>query len=85
MVLTDKARAELLGAIVDFLQSQKLTGAAAALVAEAAVSSESVAGAAGLLEKKWTSVLRLQKKVRKRKKKKKKRKKKKKKKKEKVC
>jgi platelet-activating factor acetylhydrolase IB subunit alpha len=63
MVLTDKAKAELLCSVVDFLQSNGLGKAAAALVEEGKVDIAGVKAAAGLLEKKWTSVLRLQKKV----------------------
>lgn len=63
MVLTDKAKAELLSSMVDFLQSNGLPKAAAALLEEAKVDAAAVKAASGLLEKKWTSVLRLQKKV----------------------
>ncbi len=48
---------------MDFLQSNGLPKSAAALVEEGAVDAAAVKTAAGLLEKKWTSVLRLQKKV----------------------
>jgi platelet-activating factor acetylhydrolase IB subunit alpha len=58
-----KAKAELLSSIVDFLQSSGLPKSAAMLLEEGAVDAAAVKGAAGLLEKKWTSVLRLQKKV----------------------
>ncbi len=43
--------------------SNGLPKAAAALMEEAAVDAAAAKSAAGLLEKKWTSVLRLQKKV----------------------
>ncbi len=63
MVLTDKAKSELLCSIVDFLQSVGLAKSAAAVQEEAKCDVGAVKSASGLLEKKWTSVLRLQKKV----------------------
>lgn len=63
MVLTDKAKAELLAAVVEFLASNGLPKSAALLSDEAGVDAAAVKAATGLLEKKWTSVLRLQKKV----------------------
>ena len=71
MVLTDKQRHELHVAILDYLSSESHGGgfatAAEAFMRESGLSegvSEGVSGkASGLLEKKWTSVIRLQKKV----------------------
>ena len=48
---------------MDFLQSNGLPKSAAVLLEEGAVDAAAAKAAAGLLEKKWTSVLRLQKKV----------------------
>lgn len=51
------------GAIAEYLKSEGFDGACAAFCEEAGVDEEVVNGDKRLLEKKWTSVVRLQKKV----------------------
>lgn len=63
MVLTDRQKSELHAAMVAYLEGAGLKAAAQALQEEGKVEAEAVQKAGGLLEKKWTSVLRLQKKV----------------------
>lgn len=62
MVLTQLQRTELHSAILDYLRSQGLEKTAETFVGEANVP-EPEKKIDGLLEKKWTSILRLQKKV----------------------
>jgi platelet-activating factor acetylhydrolase IB subunit alpha len=64
LLLTERQRSELNAAILEYLQSQPDTfaKAAAAFKEEANVAESSESGK-GLLEKKWTSVVRLQRKV----------------------
>ncbi|KAI9015549.1 WD40-repeat-containing domain protein [Hyaloraphidium curvatum] len=61
-LLTPKQLGELNAAVLDYLVSRGHAKAAAALRAEAGIEDDG-GKAAGLLEKKWTSVIRLQKKV----------------------
>eukprot|EP01100_Stratorugosa_tubuloviscum_P008858 TRINITY_DN3701_c0_g1_i1.p1 TRINITY_DN3701_c0_g1~~TRINITY_DN3701_c0_g1_i1.p1 ORF type:complete len:403 (-),score=179.64 TRINITY_DN3701_c0_g1_i1:179-1387(-) len=61
MVLTNKQREELNKAIVDYLISSNYTEAATALQREGNVIIDPKVS--GLLEKKWTSIIRLQKKI----------------------
>ncbi|EKX46183.1 hypothetical protein GUITHDRAFT_70684 [Guillardia theta CCMP2712] len=67
MVLTPKQKAELHAAIADYLSTAGYTSALKAFIDDAGLDKESVASIdpkdAGLLEKKWTSVVRLQKRV----------------------
>lgn len=63
MVLTDKQRTELHQAMLDYMTTQGYAGAIEAFAAEANVGAELPDKTKGLLEKKWTSVIRLQKKV----------------------
>jgi hypothetical protein len=69
MVLTDKQKHELHLAIFDYLSAESHGGAFANTVAafqqDCGVAPEALATASGkgMLEKKWTSVIRLQKKV----------------------
>jgi platelet-activating factor acetylhydrolase IB subunit alpha len=70
MVLTDKQKHELHLAIFDYLSSESHGGlfsnTVAAFQQDSGVTPEILASASGkgMLEKKWTSVIRLQKKVR---------------------
>ncbi|KAJ3115492.1 protein with putative role during mitosis, partial [Physocladia obscura] len=64
--LSDKQKQELNLAILDYLTSSGLSAAASALLTEAEITDFNADGLqrySGLLEKKWTSVVRLQKKV----------------------
>ncbi|EGZ27265.1 hypothetical protein PHYSODRAFT_553886 [Phytophthora sojae] len=65
MVLTDKQRQDLHQAMLDYLvgMGERFADSAAAFEKEADVSKSSDGKHAGLLEKKWTSVIRLQRKV----------------------
>ncbi|XP_036330043.1 lissencephaly-1 homolog isoform X2 [Rhagoletis pomonella] len=63
MVLSQRQREELNQAIADYLGSNGYTESLDAFRKEADVSTESEKKFSGLLEKKWTSVIRLQKKV----------------------
>jgi platelet-activating factor acetylhydrolase IB subunit alpha len=63
MVLTEKQRADLDGAVLDYLSSRGEEFAEAAAAFAAASGATATAGSAGMLEKKWTSVVRLQRKV----------------------
>lgn len=69
MVLTDKQKHELHTAIFDYLSSEAHGDAFAntlkAFEQESGISSDVLAASSGkgMLEKKWTSVIRLQKKV----------------------
>lgn len=63
MVLTDAQKAQLLASVVDYLESVGLKESAAVLEKEAGVDAAAKGAAKGLLEKKWSSVLRLQKKL----------------------
>jgi platelet-activating factor acetylhydrolase IB subunit alpha len=64
MVLTDKQRADLHSAILDYLRGlgEPYSASAAAFEREASLDGAALEGK-GLLEKKWTSVVRLQRKV----------------------
>eukprot|EP01102_Stenamoeba_stenopodia_P008658 TRINITY_DN2516_c0_g1_i2.p1 TRINITY_DN2516_c0_g1~~TRINITY_DN2516_c0_g1_i2.p1 ORF type:complete len:402 (+),score=72.61 TRINITY_DN2516_c0_g1_i2:329-1534(+) len=61
MVLTNKQKEELNKAILDYLITTGYKDAAAALQKEAAIEVDPKQ--AGVLEKKWTSIIRLQKKI----------------------
>jgi len=61
MVLTNRQKEELHKAILDYLSTSNFTEAYEALRKECGVDKDEKS--AGLLEKKWTSVLRLQKKI----------------------
>ncbi|KAI9906342.1 hypothetical protein PsorP6_004792 [Peronosclerospora sorghi] len=65
MVLTDKQRQDLHQAMLDYLvgMGERFADSAAAFEREADVTKSSDGKHAGLLEKKWTSVIRLQRKV----------------------
>jgi platelet-activating factor acetylhydrolase IB subunit alpha len=63
MVLTEKQRADLDAAVLDYLSSRGEEFADAAAAFAAASQATATAGSAGMLEKKWTSVVRLQRKV----------------------
>lgn len=63
MVLSARQREELNFAIADYLQSQGFGQTLESFKSEAEVKDYSNAKYSGLLEKKWTSVIRLQKKV----------------------
>ncbi|KAF1787773.1 G-protein beta WD-40 repeat [Phytophthora cactorum] len=65
MVLTDKQRQDLHQAMLDYLvgMGERFADTAAAFEKEADVTKSSDGKHAGLLEKKWTSVIRLQRKV----------------------
>ncbi|KAE9339332.1 Lissencephaly-1 A [Phytophthora fragariae] len=65
MVLTDKQRQDLHQAMLDYLvgMGERFADTAAAFETEADVTKSSDGKHAGLLEKKWTSVIRLQRKV----------------------
>lgn len=65
MVLTDKQRQDLHQAMLDYLvgMGERFADTAAAFEKEADVTKSSDGKYAGLLEKKWTSVIRLQRKV----------------------
>lgn len=64
MVLTEKQRQELHAAIFDYFRSEGLKDSLAAFQTEAKVDASQIEKKhEGLLEKKWTSVVRLQKKV----------------------
>ncbi|XP_015784337.1 lissencephaly-1 homolog [Tetranychus urticae] len=63
MVLTTRQKDELNHAIADYLFSQGFNGALEIFKREAQMPSEIDKKYSGLLEKKWTSVIRLQKKV----------------------
>jgi platelet-activating factor acetylhydrolase IB subunit alpha len=63
MVLTEKQRADLDAAVLDYLSSRGEEFAEAAAAFAAASQAIATAGSAGMLEKKWTSVVRLQRKV----------------------
>jgi platelet-activating factor acetylhydrolase IB subunit alpha len=67
MVMTNKQRGDLHLAVHEYLLSMGYNQAAQHLAQEAALPSaegaSTAAGKVGLLEKKWTSVIRLQKKV----------------------
>uniref|UniRef100_A0AAV1VEH6 Lissencephaly-1 homolog n=1 Tax=Peronospora matthiolae TaxID=2874970 RepID=A0AAV1VEH6_9STRA len=65
MVLTDKQRQDLHQAMLDYLvgMGERFAATAAAFENEADVTKSSDGKHAGLLEKKWTSVIRLQRKV----------------------
>ncbi|XP_003738353.1 lissencephaly-1 homolog [Galendromus occidentalis] len=63
MVLSPKSREELHKAIADYLSSQGFMSALESFKREANLTQEQDKTAAGLLEKKWTSVVRMQKKV----------------------
>eukprot|EP00039_Didymoeca_costata_P019380 m.337315 g.337315 ORF g.337315 m.337315 type:complete len:409 (+) comp18099_c0_seq1:207-1433(+) len=63
MTLTEKQQADLDGAVLDYLQQRGFTATADAFQAESGTPKEVEAKLNGLLEKKWTAVLRLQKKV----------------------
>eukprot|EP00953_Heterococcus_sp_UTEX-ZZ885_P020793 11632-Heterococcus_DN1.PRE.2 len=63
MVLTEKQRADLDAAVLDYLSSRGEEFAEAAATFAAASQATATAGSAGMLEKKWTSVVRLQRKV----------------------
>ena len=60
MVLTKGQKEQLHGAILEYLQSEGFSGAATEFEAEASVAK---VAAAGTLEKKWSSVVRQQKKI----------------------
>lgn len=63
-LLTDRQREDLHVSILEYLQSASFSSAAAAFQSEAEIPAASVASArGGLLAKKWTSVIRLQKKI----------------------
>ncbi len=64
MVLSQRQREELNKAIAEYLQSNGYNDALDALKREADMPGDVDKKYAGLLEKKWTSVIRLQKKVR---------------------
>jgi platelet-activating factor acetylhydrolase IB subunit alpha len=65
LLLTDRQRVDLNSAILDYLLSQPdaFAASAAAFQQESGVTLEAGASSKGLLEKKWTSVVRLQRKV----------------------
>uniref|UniRef100_A0A1B0A3Q7 PAC1-like LisH-like dimerisation domain-containing protein n=1 Tax=Glossina pallidipes TaxID=7398 RepID=A0A1B0A3Q7_GLOPL len=63
MVLSQRQREELNQAIADYLGSNGYSSALEAFRKEADISGEAERKIVGLLEKKWTSVIRLQKKV----------------------
>ena len=64
MVLTERQRDELNRAILDYLVSSGLGASAAAVAGETGIALDSLDKKnEGMLEKKWTSVVRLQKKV----------------------
>eukprot|EP00040_Diaphanoeca_grandis_P004315 m.28088 g.28088 ORF g.28088 m.28088 type:complete len:412 (-) comp15860_c0_seq1:242-1477(-) len=64
MVLTERQRTELHHAVLDYLQGNGFETAAEAFSAKAEIKPEELTPkTAGLLEKKWTSIVRLQKKV----------------------
>ena len=64
MVLTDKQKQELHEAILEYMMAEpeKYARSIAAFGEEAGVNTEGIS-TKGLLEKKWTAVIRLQKKV----------------------
>ena len=64
MVLSQRQREELNKAIADYMQSNGYNEALEAFKKETDMPGEIDRKYAGLLEKKWTSVIRLQKKVR---------------------
>jgi len=61
MILTNKEREKLHKAILSYLQSQGFSGSAELLEQEAGITGE--LGAPDILEKKWSSVVRLQQKI----------------------
>ncbi len=63
MVLTAKQQQELDASILAYLRERGATGAAAAFQSETGCADADAVKAEGALEKKWTSVIRLQKKV----------------------
>jgi len=63
MVLTSKQKNELHGAIADYLSAAGFEDTLAEFVKEAGVAAPNGTSASNLLEKKWTSVVRLQKKI----------------------
>lgn len=63
MVLSQRQREELNKAIADYLSSNGYTGALTEFQKEASMPMEIDKKYSGILEKKWTSVIRLQKKV----------------------
>ena len=63
MVLSQRQREELNKAIADYMQSNGYNEALEAFKKETDMPGEIDRKYAGLLEKKWTSVIRLQKKV----------------------
>jgi len=63
MPLNETQQAGLDAAVLDYLRSRGFESASTAFQTEAEVPVESVGGVSGLLEKKWTAVIRLQKKV----------------------
>lgn len=62
-ILTGKQQEELNRAILDYLQTAGYTEAATAFEKEGSIPKDDEKKFVGLLEKKWTSVIRLQKKV----------------------
>eukprot|EP00658_Telonema_sp_P-2_P023521 TRINITY_DN19432_c0_g1_i1.p1 TRINITY_DN19432_c0_g1~~TRINITY_DN19432_c0_g1_i1.p1 ORF type:complete len:422 (-),score=78.60 TRINITY_DN19432_c0_g1_i1:398-1663(-) len=63
MVLTSKQKNELHAAIAEYFQASGFEAACTAFCEEAGLDRESANSGTGLLEKKWTSVVRLQKKI----------------------
>jgi hypothetical protein len=63
MVLTPKQRQELHASIAEYLSQNDFTEACAAFVEKAGIEVKPSAPGGSLLEKKWTSVVRLQKRV----------------------
>ena len=63
MVLTAKQQQELDASILAYLRERGAAGAAAAFQSETGCADADATKAEGALEKKWTSVIRLQKKV----------------------
>lgn len=64
MVLTNKQKDDLHAAILGYLKSKGMDAAAEAFVADAGLASAAVdAKAADVLEKKWTAIVRLQRKI----------------------
>jgi hypothetical protein len=65
MPLTDTQQTQLNAAILDYMSSKGMEAATAAFQAEAGLPGDALAdgSVSGLLEKKWTAVIRLQKKV----------------------
>jgi len=63
MVLTSKQRSELHGAIADYMRSNNFDSALAEFSKNAGLEDDASGKGTDLLEKKWTSVVRLQKKI----------------------